>query len=105
MGLSERRLEELATQGTSDAYTQFTMVAQALQESLREYERQGKDGRNVVVQQLRKRLAKIDLLIVECQRTVDSSLRKNLVDVRGRVHPVSADQMEEQAVSSAREEL
>jgi hypothetical protein len=35
------------------------MVAQALQESLGEYERQGKDGRNVVVKQFRARLARV----------------------------------------------
>lgn len=84
LGLSEQRLEELAREGSTDAFAQLTMVAQALQESLREYERQGKDGRNVVVKQLRERLAKVDLLIVECQRTVGSSLRKDHVDVRGR---------------------
>jgi hypothetical protein len=41
------RPEDLAKEGTVDACTQLTMVAQALRESLSEYERQGKDGRNV----------------------------------------------------------
>jgi hypothetical protein len=84
LGLSEQRLEELAGEGSTDAFAQLTMVAQTLQESLREYMRQGKDGRNVVVKQLRERLAKVDLLIVEYQRTVGSSLQKDHVDVRGR---------------------
>src|SRR5437870_4827867 len=67
LGLSEQRLEELAKEGTSDALTQLTMVAQALQESLREYERQGKDGRNVVVKQFRARLARVTSLMARCQ--------------------------------------
>ena len=83
LGLSEQRLEELASEGTTDAFAQLTMVAQALQESLSEYERQGKDGRNVVVKQFRARLAKVDLLLVEYQRTVGSSLQKDRSVGRG----------------------
>src|SRR5260370_34433344 len=105
LGLSEQRLEELAKEGTADAFTQLTMVTQALRESLSEYERQGKDGRNVVVKQLRERLAKANLLIVECQRTAGSSLQKNHIDAWGSLNSASVHQMEEQALSSAREEL
>jgi integrase len=65
LGLHEQRLEELAKERSTDAFAQLTMVAQALQESLGEYERQGKDGRNVVVKQFRARLAKVNRLIVE----------------------------------------
>lgn len=70
LGLSEQRLEELAKEGSLDALTQLTMVAQALQESLSEYEQQGKDGRNVVVKQFRKRLAMVTSLIAQCQMTM-----------------------------------
>jgi hypothetical protein len=70
LGLSEQRLEELAKEGSLDAFTQLTMVAQALQESLSEYEQQGKDGRNVVVKQFRKRLAMVTALIAQCQMTM-----------------------------------
>jgi integrase len=80
LGLSEQRLEELAREGTADAFTQLTMVAQALQESLREYERQGKDGRNVVVKQFRKRLAKVTSFIAQCRRTTSDSPQRNSSD-------------------------
>ncbi len=77
LGLSEQRLEELAKEGTADAFAQLTMVAQALQESLREYERQRKDGRNVVVKQFRARLARVTSLIAQCQMTARSALQEN----------------------------
>ena len=80
LGLSEQRLEELAKEGTADAFAQLTMVAQALQESLREYERQRKDGRNVVVKQFRKRLARVNSFIAQCRMTTSDSPQRNSSD-------------------------
>jgi hypothetical protein len=77
LGLSEQRLEELATEGTPDAFAQLTMVAQALQESLSEYERQGKDGRNVVVKQFRTRLVQVTSFIAQCQSAMSGFSREN----------------------------
>jgi hypothetical protein len=56
------------------------MVAQALQESLKEYERQGKDGRNVLVKQFRKRLEKVTSLIAQCHMAASSSPAQNGAD-------------------------
>jgi integrase len=67
LGLSEQHLEGLVKEGTADAFAQLTMVVQALQEALREYEQQGKDGRNVVVKQLRTRLARVTKLTAQCK--------------------------------------
>jgi integrase len=80
LGLSEQRLEELVKEGTADALTQLTMVAQALQEALREHERQGKDGRNVVVKQFRKRLARVTSPIAQCQTTTSGSPQGSFSD-------------------------
>lgn len=85
LGLSEQRLEELAKEGSIDAFTQLTMVAQALQESLSEYERQGKDGRNVIVKQFRKRLARVTSLIAQRQMTTSDSPQKNFSDQQAHV--------------------
>jgi integrase len=85
LGLSEQRLEELAKEGTADAFAQLTMVAEALQESLRAHERQGKDGRNVVVKQFRKRLARVTSLIAQCQMTTSDSPQENFSDQQAHV--------------------
>jgi integrase len=80
LGLSEQRLEELAKEGTADAFTQLMMVAQTLRESLREYERQGRDGRNVVVKQFRKWLARVTSFIAQYQMTTSGSPQENFSD-------------------------
>ena len=89
LGLSEQRLDELAKDGTADAFAQLTMVADALRESLRGYARQGKDGRNVVVKQFCERLAKVDLLIVEYQRTTGGSPQRDHRDVQEPLNSAS----------------
>lgn len=79
LGLSEQRLQGLAKEGIADAFTQLTMVAQVLRESLSEYERQGKDGRNVVIKQLLKRPAQRNLTHYShamCNEMVSSSRRE-----------------------------
>jgi hypothetical protein len=73
-------LEELAKEGSADALAQLMMVADALRESLRDYARQGKDGRNVVVKRFRERLAKVTSLVVQCQMTMSSPLHENHSD-------------------------
>jgi hypothetical protein len=78
--VSEQRLEKLAKEGTVDACTQLTMVAQALREALGEHERQGKDGRNVVVRQFRQRLARVNSLIAQCQMTTSCSSQESFSD-------------------------
>ncbi len=85
LGLSEQRLEELAREGTTDAFTQLTMVAQALQESLSDYARQGKDGRNVVVKQFRKRLATVTSFIAQCQSALDGFPQENFTNQQAHV--------------------
>jgi integrase len=85
LGLSEQRLEELATEGTPDAFAQLTMVVQALQESLSEYERQGKDGRNVVVKQFRTRLVQVTSFIAQCQSAMSGFSRENFSDQQAQV--------------------
>ncbi len=80
LGLGEQRLEELAKEGSADAFAQLMMVADALRESLRDDARQGKDGRNVVVKRFRERLAKVTSLVVQCQMTMSSPLHENHSD-------------------------
>jgi hypothetical protein len=61
------------------------MVAQALQESLSDYARQGKDGRNVVVKQFRKRLAKVTSFIAQCQSALDGFPQENFTNQQAHV--------------------
>jgi hypothetical protein len=63
-GLSDARLEELADLATADAHAQLALVADDLVATLAEY--RGKDGRNVAVRALRKRLAFVQDLIARC---------------------------------------
>jgi hypothetical protein len=63
-GLSDARLKELAELGTDDARAQLKLVADDLIASLTE--QRNKDGRNVAVTALRKRLAFLQGLIQRC---------------------------------------
>lgn len=64
LGLSDRRLGELAELGTDDAQRQLSMVRDDLVAMLAEH--QSKDGRNVVVRALRQRLAFVQALLGHC---------------------------------------
>jgi len=55
-------------------------VAQALREALGEHERQGKDGRNVLVRQFRQRLTRVNSLIAQCQMTTSCSSQESFSD-------------------------
>jgi integrase len=63
-GLSDARLKELADLGTEDAHAQLKLVAEDLIATLAE--QSSKDGRNVAVSALRKRLAFVQALIQHC---------------------------------------
>jgi hypothetical protein len=63
------RLNELADLATDDALTQLTLVADDLIATLAE--ERGKDGRNVAVTALRKRLAFVQRLIQRCNGRLD----------------------------------
>src|SRR5207302_525288 len=63
-GLSDARLKELAGLATDDARAQLKLVADDLIATLAEH--RGKDGRNVAVSALRKRLAFVQALIQQC---------------------------------------
>jgi integrase len=94
LGLGEQRLEELAKEGSADAFAQLLMVADALRESLRDDARQGKDGRNVVVKRFRERLAQVTSLVVQCQMTMSSPLHENHSD-RQQTGGLSKEMLEE----------
>jgi hypothetical protein len=64
-GLSDSRLEELAALATADAAAQLALVAADLEVALSES--RGKDGRNVAVTALRRRLAFVQDLIARCR--------------------------------------
>ena len=68
-GLSDARLNELADLATEDAHAQLTLVADDLIATLAE--QRGKDGRNVAVTALRKRLAFVQGLIQRCNVQLD----------------------------------
>ena len=68
-GLSDDRLQELAELATEDAHAQLTLVADDLIATLAE--QHGKDGRNVAVTALRKRLAFVQGLIQRCSVPLD----------------------------------
>src|ERR1700694_5558438 len=68
-GLSDDRLQELAELATDDAHAQLTLVADDLIATLAE--QHGKDGRNVAVTALRKRLAFVQGLIQWCRVPLD----------------------------------
>jgi hypothetical protein len=63
-GLSDARLTELADLATADAHAQLALVADDLVATLAE--QRSKDGRNVAVIALRKRLAFVQDLIARC---------------------------------------
>ena len=69
-GLSDARLEELANLATEDAHAQLQLVLDDLIATLTE--QRGKDGRNVAVTALRKRLALVQGLIQRCNVQTDS---------------------------------
>jgi hypothetical protein len=64
LGLSDRRLEELAELGTDDAQRQLAMVRDDLVATLAEH--QSTDRRNAVVRALRQRLAFVQALLAHC---------------------------------------
>jgi hypothetical protein len=64
-GLSDARLMELADLATADAHAQLVLVADDLVATLAEH--RGKDGRNVAVRALRKRLAFVQDLVERCK--------------------------------------
>jgi hypothetical protein len=68
-GLSDDRLQELAELATEDAHAQLTLVADDLIATLAE--QHGKDGRNVAVTALRKRLGFVQGLIQQCNVRLD----------------------------------
>src|SRR6266568_2665388 len=68
-GLSDDRLQELAELATEDAHAQLTLVADDLIATLAE--QAGKDGRNVAVTALRKRLGFVQGLIQQCNVQLD----------------------------------
>lgn len=68
-GLSDGRLKELAEAATDDAYSQLTMVADDLVATLAESG--GKDGRNVAVSALRRRLLFVQGLLARCKAHLD----------------------------------
>jgi hypothetical protein len=68
-GLSDDRLQELAELAIEDAHAQLTLVADDLIATLGE--QRGKDGRNVAVTALRKRLAFVRGLIQRCHVPLD----------------------------------
>jgi len=84
-GLSDARLKELADLATKDAYAQLTLVADDLIATLAE--QRGKDGRNVVVTALRKRLAFVQGLIQRCNVPRDPPDAPTL-DPRSETHPI-----------------
>jgi hypothetical protein len=63
-GLSDARLEELADLATADAAAQLTLVADDLVATLAEHPT--KDGRNVAVRALRRRLTFVQGLLARC---------------------------------------
>jgi hypothetical protein len=68
-GLSDARLKELAELATDDARAQLNLVVDDLIATLAEH--RGKDGRNVALMALRKRLAFVQGLIQQCNVHLD----------------------------------
>jgi len=68
-GLSDAHLEELAALGTTDAHAQLTLVVDDLVATLAE--QPGKDGRNVAVRALRRRLSRVQELLERCKAQLD----------------------------------
>jgi len=84
-GLSDTRLKELAELATNDARAQLKLVADDLIATLAE---QGtKDGRNVAVTALRKRLAFVQGLIQWCTVHPDPPAATTL-GPRSETHPI-----------------
>jgi hypothetical protein len=84
-GLSDARLNELADLATEDAHAQLTLVADDLIATLAEQRR--KDGRNVAVTALRKRLAFVQGLIQRCTVPLDPPDAATL-GPRSGTHPI-----------------
>jgi len=84
-GMSDARLQELADLATTDACAQLKLVADDLVATLREH--RGKDGRNVAVTALCKRLAFVQALIQRCNRQVDPPDASTL-GPRSGTHPI-----------------
>ena len=68
-GLSDARLKELAELTTDDAYAQLRLVADDLVATLAESG--GKDGRNVAVSAMRRRLSLVQGLLAKCEACLD----------------------------------
>src|SRR5438477_739907 len=84
-GLSDARLKELADLGTQDGHAQLTLVAEDLIATLAEH--RGKDGRNVAVTALRKRLAFVQGLIQRSHVQPDPPAATTLGAMSG-THPI-----------------
>jgi len=84
-GLSDDRLQELAELATEDAHAQLTLVADDLIATLAE--QPGKDGRNVAVTALRKRLGFVQGLIQQCNVQLDPPDAATL-DPGSGTHPI-----------------
>lgn len=69
-GLSDTRLVELAELGIPDSYAQLTMVADDIVATL---ESSGKDGRNVAITALRRRLSFVQDLLERCKARMEQS--------------------------------
>jgi hypothetical protein len=90
-GLSDARLDELADLATQDAHAQLALVADDLIATLAE--QRGKDGRNVAVTALRKRLAFVQRLIQRCTAQLDPPDAATLGPGSG-THPKTCDHAE-----------
>jgi hypothetical protein len=84
-GLSDARLKELAELATDDARAQLKLVADDLIATLTE--QRGKDGRNVAVTAVRKRLAFVQSLIQRCEAQLHPPDGGTLGS-RSRTHPI-----------------
>jgi hypothetical protein len=85
-GLSDARLKELADIGTPDAYAQLQLVADDLVASLAE--QRTRDGRNVAVIALRKRLVFVQHLIGAARRARKALTRLPVTHPTLRASPV-----------------
>jgi hypothetical protein len=84
-GLSDAQLKQLADLATDDALAQLTLVADDLLATLAEQRR--RDGRNVAVTALRKRLAFVQALQQRCQAPMDPARTGTLGSGSG-THPI-----------------
>lgn len=84
-GLSDARLQELADLGSEDAHAQLKLVAEDLIATLAKHRH--KDGRNVAVSALRKRLAFVQALIQRCNVQPDPPAA-TLLGAGSGAHPI-----------------